>query len=675
MPAAALSGQQQATMKNTLAHQLDALTAWRRALDRRVGAIALFLAEHALLDESDAAALDALKRKLAADKLVLACVAEVSRGKSELLNAIFFADTGRRVLPATPGRTTMCPVELQYHAEQPPELALLPVDTRLGGQSLAELRAQPAAWQRLSLDPRHADGLAEALNLVTQTRRVSTETAAALGFWSDSHTQDNPPRLADGNVEVPAWRHALINYPHPLLERGLVVVDTPGLNAIGAEPELTLGLLPAAHAIVFLVAADTGVSRSDLSIWTEHLCGDALERFVVLNKIDILADPLSKPAALAAQLDAHRLQIAQTLQVPIERVFALSARDALAARVKGDAGALERSGLPALESALAMELLPRQRELLSRASAALLNALRLGASRRLGERRRHNAEQMLELRGLRGKSGARVRSMLQRLDAEMADFERCGARLSALRAVHLRQLHKVMRMLSSDALRDEVKTMRAAMGATPLNLGARKAFRVLCERLRAALAGARSQSDEIEQMLGASYQQLNAEYGFAFVLNSAPRLDRFVAELDLLERSYGVYLGPSQAWRLSSASFMDQFQRMLVSKLRVVFENAAGEVELWSKAASSQMDLQLRERRQAFSHRHESLQRIQVASGELEQRIAEVELQDKRLAGLQWRLDSMAEQARALALEAPVPEAGAAAGHCEQTTPLRSSAV
>ena len=331
-------------------------------------AVADFLAEHELLDASDRTALDALNRKLAADKLVLACVAEVSRGKSELLNAIFFADTGRRVLPATPGRTTMCPVELQYHAGQPAELALLPIDTRLGTQSLAELRTQPEAWQRLSLDPRNPDGLAEALNLVTQTRRVSTVTAASLGFWSDSHPQDNPPRLADGSVEVPAWRHALINYPHPLLERGLVVVDTPGLNAIGAEPELTLGLLPAAHAIIFLLAADTGVSRSDLSIWTDHLAGDALERFVVLNKIDTLVDPLSTPAALDAQLDAHRRKIAQTLEMPPARVFALSARDALAARVNGDAAALERSGLPALETALATELLPRQRELLSRAS-------------------------------------------------------------------------------------------------------------------------------------------------------------------------------------------------------------------------------------------------------------------------------------------------------------------
>ena len=62
---------------------------------------------------------------------------------------------------------------------------------------------------------------------------------------------------------MPAWRHALINYPHPLLRQGLVVLDTPGLNAIGAEPELTLSLLPTAHATVFILGADTGVTKSD----------------------------------------------------------------------------------------------------------------------------------------------------------------------------------------------------------------------------------------------------------------------------------------------------------------------------------------------------------------------------------------------------------------------------
>jgi hypothetical protein len=655
-------------MNDTLAQQFDALAQWRHTLDRRVRAVAQFLVEQELADAVAVESIDALQRKLQADKLVLACVAEVSRGKSELLNAMFFADAGLRVLPATPGRTTMCPVELQYQAGRPAELALLPIDTRLGETTLAEWRTRPEAWQRLSLDSRQPDGLAEALSLVTQTRRVSTVVAASLGFWNDDRPQDNPPRQEDGSVEVPAWRHALINYPHPLLQRGLVVVDTPGLNAVGAEPELTLGLLPAAHAIVFLVAADTGVSRSDLDIWTEHLGEGALERFVVLNKTDILADPLSTPAAVAAVLQVQRRKIAQTLQMPVERIYPLSARDALAARIGGDAAALERSGLPALETALTHELLPRQREVLARATGATLQMLRQNGTRRLAERRRHQAEQGLELRGLRGKSQARVKAMLLRLDAEIGDFERGSTRLTALRAVQQRHLQKALAALSSDVLRGEVAAMREQMAGSVLRFSAHKAFAALCERLRGALAAASAQADEIQQMLAASYQQLNAEYGFALALAGAPQLQPLVDELALIERSYGRYLGPTQAWRLSGVSAMEQFQRMLLSKLRVVFENAAGEIELWSKAASTQIEQQLRERRHAFAHRQEALRRIQAASGELEQRIAEVEQQDKRLAGAQWRLESVVEQALLAAHAAP------AAREDADALPLRSLA-
>ena len=64
-------------------------------------------------------------------------------------------------------------------------------------------------------------------------------------------------------------------------------------NAIGAEPELTLSLLPNAHAVLFILAADTGVTQSDLAIWTDHIGeggADRRGRMVVLNKIDGLWD-------------------------------------------------------------------------------------------------------------------------------------------------------------------------------------------------------------------------------------------------------------------------------------------------------------------------------------------------------------------------------------------------
>ena len=247
--------------------------------------------------------------------------------------------------------------------------------------------------------------------------------------------------------------------------------------------------------------------------------------FDTTQKIGILGGgQLGKMLCLAAaNWDFKTCVLDAAADYPAGAVAADEFDAALAARIGGDAAALERSGLPALEAALAQQLLPRQRELLMRATGATLQALRQGSTRRLAERRRHVTEQMLELRGLRGKSQAKVRAMLGRLDAEMGDFERCQARLSALRSVHQRHVHKALGALSSDVLRHEMAAMREQLTGTALQLGARKAFAALCERLRAALAAARAQADEIQQMLRASYQQLNAEFGFAFTLADAPR--------------------------------------------------------------------------------------------------------------------------------------------------------
>ena len=636
-------------MHSSIAESLDALATWRAELDRHVVQLGKSLAEQDALDSADNALLSALRDRLSSEKLVLAFVAEFSRGKSELINAIFFADAGRRVLPATPGRTTMCPVELRFEADTPSRLSLLPVETRLRGLSLAELRPRDEPWHHVPLDPKNAQSLVQALGAVTRTQRVTQERAQALGFWDEEHPEDNPPRDEDGNVEVPAWRHAIINYPHPLLKRGLVVIDTPGLNAIGAEPELTLGLLPSAHAVVFVLGADTGVTRSDLSIWRDHLGQATLERFVVLNKIDTLVDPLLPAAEVRAQIEQQRVNTAQTLGVPVSRVFPLSARDALAARVDLDPKRLAASRLPPLEDALVAELLPRRQELLVQSAVSVVEQLRQSAGRRLADRRRQQSEQLLELRGLRGKSGAKTRLMLERVEAEMADFERCTAKLGALRAVQARILKSVMALLSAESLRSELSAMQSAMSARPFNLGGRAAFDTLMKREKATLEKARSQAEEMRQMLEGSFRQLNTEFGFAFALNPMPELKPFADELDHIEHNYSRYLGLGQALRMAASGFAEQFRRMLLSKLRVVFENAAGEVELWSKAAQAQVDVQLRERRRGFTRRRESLQRVQAAAGELEQRISEVQAQDDHLAEMLSRLNAVADDAVASA--------------------------
>ncbi|MGH8805860.1 MAG: dynamin family protein, partial [Polaromonas sp.] len=423
--------------------QFDQHGAWRREFALRLKLLAEWMKDHDLLDAAVEERLHRLEAQVRSDKVMVAFVAEFSRGKSELINAIFFAGYGRRIMPASAGRTTMCPTELGYDADVPPCLRLLPIETRLQTQALMEWRMVPEKWTRIDLDVNDPVQLAQALEKVAEVRHVSKDEARALGFWHDSSPEDNPRVGADGLIEVPKWRHALINIAHPLLKQGLVILDTPGLNAIGAEPELTVSLIPQAHAVVFILAADTGVTKSDLSIWREHLIteGDGCDaRLVVLNKIDTLWDALSTPEQVQAQIDKQRATSADILGLPESQVIAVSAQKGLVAKVTRDKALLQASHLPALELALGQGVMGQRQKILRTAVAGGIGELRTEAGRAMHIRRRDLAEQMIELRGLRGKNVSVIKHMRSRIEQEQTEFDTSGAKIHAVRSVHLKLL-------------------------------------------------------------------------------------------------------------------------------------------------------------------------------------------------------------------------------------------
>ena len=633
--------------------RLDSLATWRRALERAIEQLVDRMADQALLDPSSRALATALCQRVSSDRLVLAFVAEFSRGKSELINALFFADTGHRVLPATPGRTTMCPVELAWSADQPASLALLPIKTRSGGQTLQALREQPELWQRLALPVGDGEAMAKVLQQVVQVQRVTVQEARALGLWRDEQPQDNPPLDDNGLLEVPAWRHALVNYPHPLLKRGLVVLDTPGLNAIGAEPELTLSLLPSAHAAVFLLAAESGVTRSDLAVWRDHLGERGCERFVVLNKIDALADPLLDAVQVEAQVQRQCEEASRLLIIGRDRVFALSARQALTARVQHDDAALAASRLPALEQALLNELLPQRGRLIGHMVDEGVLALRQSAWRRLADGQREQAEQLAELQGLRGKSVARQRLMSSRVEAEAAEFERCAPRLAALRGVLSRQLQVVLDELSGERLREIVRQLRDGGRTSLLKLGATRGFTRLGQQLAERMAVCGHGLVELEHLMAASITPLNADCGLALRMLSHPPLDSFQRELDRVLQGYSRYTGISQLWRLAQPDFLDRLCRLLHARLREIFEGISHEIEQWGQAMSQQIDDQLRERRRALAQRREAHARVREAEHGLEASIQAIEAQQLRTLRLRASLALEIDSVRTLAAAPP----------------------
>ncbi len=631
-------------MVTSFNEQFDQHGAWRREFGLRLKLLAEWMKDHELLDAGVEERLRRLEMQVRADKVMVAFVGEFSRGKSELINAVFFAGYGRRIMPASAGRTTMCPTEMGYDADVPPCLRLLPIETRLQPQALMEWRMVPEKWTRVDLDVNDPQQLAAALEKVAETRHVTREEAQALGFWHSQEPEENPVVDAQGMVEVPKWRHALINIAHPLLKQGLVILDTPGLNAIGAEPELTVSLLPQAQAVVFILGADTGVTKSDMTIWREHLVVDSEAsdlRLVVLNKIDTLWDALSSPSQIQAQIDRQRASTADILGISQNQVIPISAHKGLVAKVTDDAELLEASCLPKLEDALANGIMGQRQKILGSAVATGISSLRQETGRVINIRRRDLAEQLMELKGLQGKNSTVIKHMRSRIAQEQSDFDLSGAKIHAVRSVHLKLLRDVFDSLSATALKAEMAQLNTALHQKGLKFGVKKAYSETFERLRAIFRRVQSLCKEIQSMLAATFRQLNGEHGFSLQAPAEPQLESFIHDLDSVERGHLQYLGVANTFRLAQSEFADKLVRALATRLRTIHETALGEVELWSKTAAAQLDAQLRERRRNFARRIEAIDRIQQATGGLADRIGEIQAQEVAMTELESKLGEL----------------------------------
>ena len=634
--------------------QFDQHGAWRREFALRLKLLAEWMKSHDLLDAAVEERLHRLELQVRSDKVMVAFVAEFSRGKSELINAIFFAGYGRRIMPASAGRTTMCPTELGYDSDIPPCLRLLPIETRLETQALMEWRAVPEKWTHIDLDVNDPAQLAKALEKVAEVRHVTKDDAKALGFWNDEHPDDNPMVGQDGLIDVPKWRHALINIAHPLLKQGLVILDTPGLNAIGAEPELTVSLIPQAHAVVFILAADTGVTKSDLAIWREHLItgpDESISRLVVLNKIDTLWDALSSAEQVQHQIDRQRATSAEILGLPESQVIPVSAQKGLVAKVTRNKDLLQACCLPNLELALSDGVMGQRQRILRSAVASGIHELHVQASRAIHIRRRDLAEQMDELRGLRGKNSSVINHMRMRIEQEQVEFGVSGARIHAVRSVHLKLLREIFNLLSAPTLKIELAELTASLKQPGIKLGVKKAYGATFSRLRGSLQKAQVASADIQSMLTASFKQINAEFGFSLLAPKEPELVRFEDELLQIERSHLQYLGVRNVLKLSQPDFSDRLVRALGTRLRAVYESAMSEVELWNKSAASQLDAQLRERRRNFGRRIEAIERIQSAASGLDERISEINFQKTALDELVNKLTELTSHLAGAPLE------------------------
>ncbi|WP_199739098.1 dynamin family protein [Herminiimonas sp. KBW02] len=559
--------------------------------------------------------------RLNEDKLSIAFVAEFSRGKSELINAIFFADYGQRILPTSAGRTTMCPTELMYDETFPPSIRLLPIETRAEAQSTSDFKSQSQVWTVLPLDTSSADGMLEAFKQVSLTKRVPMEEAARYGLYDETDLDMVLAVDEDGMVEVSQWRHAIVNFPHPLLQQGLVIIDTPGLNAIGTEPELTLNLIPNAHAVLFILAADTGVTKSDIDIWRNHIGGTGAGRMVVLNKIDSMWDELRSPAEVEQQIRKQHASVAQTLDLPERQVFPVSAQKGLVGKINRDAPLLAKSRLPALESALSSELLPAKQDIIRTQLMAEVNELTSAKQALLSSRVRNVVEQLIELKSLRGKNQTILQHMMKRIDMEKTEFDGSLFKLQATRSVFARLSTEVFTHLGMGVLKDNINKTRDAMERSKFSSGLRQAVKEFFAEALDNLELSSTKTDEIGEMMSVMYRKFSTEHGLALSTPMPFSLDKYTKEIVMIEQLYHKQFGAATILTTPQVVLMQKFFDSIASRVKQSFLQANRDVEAWLKVVMAPLEAQIGEHKVQLKRRKKSIEKIHLATDSLEEKV------------------------------------------------------
>ena len=644
-----------------LTEQFSAYSRWRGQTGDAVTRLRAWLARNDVGDVQSDLRLQYLLERLHDDKLTVAFVAEFSRGKSELINALFFGDHGDRILPSSAGRTTMCPTELQWSKGATPELRLLPIRSRARQAPVSELKRYREAWTIVALEAVDASSLQAALARVGETERVEADEAESLGFAVDASGDEGIKPGADGMVEIPRWRHAVIQFPHPLLEQGLVVLDTPGLNAIGAEPELTLSMLPNAHAVLFILAADTGVTQSDLAVWRNYVQGSATRqrgRLVVLNKIDGLWDGLRDEARIEAELGRQVESVADTLGIERGAVFPVSAQKGLVARIQGDAELLERSRIPALERALSDDLLPTKQDIVREDTLAETREVAARTRALLEGRLSGLCEQLQELTDLRGKNQSVIEYMMRKIRTEKEEFEQGLQKYYAVRSVFSNLTNSLLAHMGLDALRDETRRTREAMLESTFTRGLREAMEGYFHNLRTNLQRSSAEISEISRMLETMYKRFSVEHGLKLSPPESFSTMRYEAELDRLEAIFNRQINTALTLVTTEKHALTQkFFETVAMQARRTFEIANQDVEQWLRAVMSPLDTQVREYQIQLKRRLESVKRIHEATDTLENRVEELKQGEEAVRTLIAELDGLeAGIAAALGVPAQVAE-------------------
>jgi len=654
----------------SFANNIDQFSQWKNEIGKSLSRFRLWLRRNELFNEDIDKRLFRLQESLKKETLTIAFVGEYSRGKTELINSLFFSDYETRILPSEIGRTTMCPTELFYDKkESRAYLKLLPIETRLEETTLEEFRQIPNLWTEVPLMTDSAKEMSRALYTITQTKKVTLQDAVDLGFNEKQLLKEIDQ---DGLVEIPTWRHALVSFPHDLLKKGLCILDTPGLNALGSEPELTLKIIPQVQAIVFLLSADTGVTASDMEIWEQYIhtpstsdqtnsgqsnidqsnadqsnISHQQDTYAILNKVDMLWDELSSKKKIEKAIKRMTDLTARQLQIDPRNVLPVSAQKGLLAKIRNDKALYAKSQIGELESILSQSLLANKEASIKQSVIEEAQILVHESLQVVNNKNDQLRKQQKELSALTNKNQNKIEHIVEESKKSLETFKKKSLAIKPSQRLLERQTQILLSVIGSKAVSKEIESTLDELINSKTTLGLFKRMKLFFIAVRSLMSELEREADLTNKMVKSLYAKFTKDFDVVLV---EPRLIPMVKLNNQLNKII------SQSEKLENGFFMTfsehsiavkRFFSGTVTDIMSFFKSARKDLMSWTQNIANPLTQQLRIHHHMMLSHHEELEKLNKkglnVEGQLKalkQLISEIEMERENALQISHSFDN-----------------------------------
>ena len=632
-----------------LQERLTAYRQWRTRIARSIKELDGWLVENRRATDQTRACIATTLATIHADRLNVAFLSTGGRGKSELINALFFHGYGRRLLPSYPGLADICPTELFWDSDQGEAyLRLLPIETLGAGIPFARLRAEPTHWVHHPLDIQDPEQTTNRLREATQTKIVARADAIRLGLAVDDPAADQGP------VEIPRWRHSVISFPSPMLRQGLAIFDLPSL----AVSEVTAELLAQAQIVVCVLAADEDVDARHLDLWRRQLRAATAGRqkgvVVALNRVERLWDQEDETVT-AQQIAQRRFAAAAGLVIEAAQVFPVSAHKALVARVKEDKDLLRRAGVEALEAHILTRLLQIKRtDHISGLESGLGPILERNRAR-LGARIERARARLAELEAFRDKSSALIDQLLVKTREDQEVYMRAVQEFQTARDTLLNETKRCRDILDRDNIEALIIQTHTDMARSWTTAGIAGAMKGLFDELRRAMQAIATETERVRKLVRETHEGFQRDFGFDLAATKVFAPMKFRVEIELLYQEVEAFRRSPRLALAEQGAVIKRFHEEMVSRARVLFDQLRSAVDVWIRDSLEPLAGQIDTHRVVMERRLDNLQRLGHSKNETERHIAETQAQYVELARQLTTLRTIYNTLH----QSPAPEAAA----------------